>query len=229
MSKGWVCLYRSLANHWIYQDESFLKIWVTMLFKANHETKSTLFNGTLITVERGQFVFGRDKFSAETSIPVSKIRRALKLLENDRIISQQNYSKYSIITITNYKDHQNINQQKSQQTASKRPANDQQTTTSKQLNNSTIKQVSNRAFAKPTHTELVEAFTGKVENPDHEADRFINFYESKGWMIGKTKMKSWQHAAAGWATRSNQNANSNRSYQSKSDRADQAVRDYLSQ
>ena len=233
MSKGWVCVYRSLADHWIYQDESFLKIWVTMLFKANHETKSTLFNGTLITVERGQFVFGRDKFSAETSIPVSKIRRALKLLENDRIISQQNYSKYSIITITNYKDHQNINQQKSQQksqqTTSKLPANDQQTTTSKQLNNLTIKQVSNRAFAKPTHTELVEAFTGKVENPDHEADRFINFYESKGWMIGKTKMKSWQHAAAGWATRSNQNANSRTGYQSKSEQADAAMQRILEQ
>ena len=27
---------------------------------------------------------------------------------------------------------------------------------------------------------------------------FINFYESKGWLIGKTKMKDWQAAIRTW-------------------------------
>jgi hypothetical protein len=232
LSKGWVCLYRSLADHWIYQDEAYLKIWVTMLFKANHETKSTLFNGSLVTIERGQFVFGRDKFAAESNLPVSKIRRALKLLESDQMISQQNHSKYSIITITNYTDHQNTNQQTSQETASKPPANDQQTTTSKQLNNLTIKQERSKAFAKPNLTELESAFSGKVADPLGEANKFFNFYESKGWKVGNTKMKSWKHAVANWATRGNQNVSSGtsgRTYQTKSERADAKLADYLQQ
>jgi len=30
------------------------------------------------------------------------------------------------------------------------------------------------------------------------ASSFVNFYESKGWMVGKNKMKSWQAAARNW-------------------------------
>ena len=32
-------------------------------------------------------------------------------------------------------------------------------------------------------------------------DNFFNFYESKNWMVGKSKMKSWKHAAANWQSR----------------------------
>jgi len=37
------------------------------------------------------------------------------------------------------------------------------------------------------------------------ADSFINFYESKGWMVGKNKMKSWQAAIRTWEQRDNRN------------------------
>lgn len=30
--------------------------------------------------------------------------------------------------------------------------------------------------------------------PEKYADQFVSFYESKGWMIGKNKMKSWKAA-----------------------------------
>ena len=31
-----------------------------------------------------------------------------------------------------------------------------------------------------------------------DAEQFVNFYESKGWMIGKNKMKNWHAAVATW-------------------------------
>lgn len=31
------------------------------------------------------------------------------------------------------------------------------------------------------------------------ADRFVDFYESKGWMIGKSKMKDWKAAVRNWS------------------------------
>lgn len=34
--------------------------------------------------------------------------------------------------------------------------------------------------------------------PDIDAERFCDFYESKGWMVGKNKMKSWQAAVRNW-------------------------------
>jgi len=36
-----------------------------------------------------------------------------------------------------------------------------------------------------------------------EADKFINFYQSKNWYVGKTKMKDWRAAARGWISRMN--------------------------
>ena len=34
-----------------------------------------------------------------------------------------------------------------------------------------------------------------------DAERFVSFYESKGWMVGKNKMVSWHSALSGWASR----------------------------
>ena len=31
-----------------------------------------------------------------------------------------------------------------------------------------------------------------------EAERFFLFYDSKGWMVGKNKMKNWKSAASRW-------------------------------
>ena len=31
-----------------------------------------------------------------------------------------------------------------------------------------------------------------------DARRFVDFYASKGWMVGKTKMKDWQAAVRNW-------------------------------
>jgi hypothetical protein len=34
-----------------------------------------------------------------------------------------------------------------------------------------------------------------------DAEGFFHFYESKGWIVGKSKMKSWQSALGGWESR----------------------------
>ena len=37
-----------------------------------------------------------------------------------------------------------------------------------------------------------------------DCERFIDFYESKGWMVGKNKMKDWKAAVRNWARSSNE-------------------------
>lgn len=34
-----------------------------------------------------------------------------------------------------------------------------------------------------------------------DAERFVSYYESNGWMVGRNKMKSWQAAIRNWNTR----------------------------
>lgn len=57
----------------------------------------------------------------------------------------------------------------------------------------------NRAvrFAPPTLKEIQDYFAEK-RYPSLEAEVFFDFYESKGWMVGKNKMKKWKSAAANW-------------------------------
>jgi hypothetical protein len=55
-------------------------------------------------------------------------------------------------------------------------------------------------FVPPTHDEVMEQ-AGIIGLPESEARKFIPFYSSKGWMVGKTKMKSWVMALSGWKAR----------------------------
>lgn len=51
-------------------------------------------------------------------------------------------------------------------------------------------------FKKPTFEQVSYYFATKGR-PDLAED-FYQFYESKGWMVGRNKMKSWQMAASRW-------------------------------
>jgi len=53
-------------------------------------------------------------------------------------------------------------------------------------------------FTPPTYQEALEYFTEKGFPNKAEADKFVDFYEMKGWMVGKTKMKDWKAAVRNW-------------------------------
>lgn len=59
---------------------------------------------------------------------------------------------------------------------------------------------SNSRFTPPTDIETVSYFIEKGSN-NIEAEKFWLFYDSKNWMIGKSKMKKWKSSASGWITR----------------------------
>jgi len=85
-----------------------------------------------------------------------------------------------------------------------------------------------KRFTPPTHDELVAEFAGKVHNQQAEAIKFLGYYKSNGWKVGKNPMKDWKSAVAGWATRSNENAGHQRPVgQTRSERGDQALRAYF--
>jgi uncharacterized protein YdaU (DUF1376 family) len=65
-----------------------------------------------------------------------------------------------------------------------------------------------KRFVPPSLQELAEHIREKGYGIS--ADQFWNFYESKGWLIGKSKMKSWQAAAAQWESRRQSDASNQR-------------------
>ena len=56
-----------------------------------------------------------------------------------------------------------------------------------------------KRFAKPSMDELMAYKRENKLNVD--CDKFMNFYESKGWMVGKSPMKDWKAAMRGWHSR----------------------------
>lgn len=58
------------------------------------------------------------------------------------------------------------------------------------------KEIKRKRFTPPT-TQEVEAYCLE-KGYTIDADRFIDFYESKGWMIGKNQMKDWKAAVRNW-------------------------------
>jgi len=54
--------------------------------------------------------------------------------------------------------------------------------------------------ATPFQTPTLDEIKSYVEEKGYivDAERFWNFYESKGWMIGKNKMKNWRAAVVTW-------------------------------
>ena len=53
-----------------------------------------------------------------------------------------------------------------------------------------------KVFTKPT-VEEVKAYCVERKN-NVNADKFIDFYESKGWLIGKNPMKDWKACVRTW-------------------------------
>ena len=68
--------------------------------------------------------------------------------------------------------------------------------------NNTLNTTSNNTmnkgrFTPPTLTEVIDQCNFSGANIDPQG--FIDFYESKGWMIGKNKMKCWKSAIRTWS------------------------------
>tara|TARA_R110000787_G_scaffold109662_3_gene218227 strand:+ start:3148 stop:3768 length:621 start_codon:yes stop_codon:yes gene_type:complete len=64
------------------------------------------------------------------------------------------------------------------------------------INKNKVITIHNKYFNKPTVLEVENYCILRKNGIDAEA--FIDFYESKGWMVGKNKMKDWKAAVRNW-------------------------------
>lgn len=59
-------------------------------------------------------------------------------------------------------------------------------------------------FKPPTSDDVMNYMNERGYQNYQEADKFCDFYASKGWLVGKTKMKDWKASVRQWISR-NQN------------------------
>jgi len=68
-----------------------------------------------------------------------------------------------------------------------------------------------KRFIKPTHQDVALHMRDKGLDPSRsltESEKFIDYYESNGWKVGKNAMKNWKAAASNWAKNSSSFSNS---------------------
>lgn len=53
-------------------------------------------------------------------------------------------------------------------------------------------------FSPPTRQDVAE-YCAEKEFKDLDVERFIDYYTSNGWMVGKSKMKDWKATVRNWA------------------------------
>ena len=131
--KSFIVLNRKILKWQWYDDMNTKTLFLHLLLKANWEDKEW----HNILVKRGQLITGRKKLSEETGLSERQIRTSLDKLISTNEITKSITNKYTVITINNYSKYQDYDQQMT----NKRPTNDQQTTTTKQYNNITNKQI----------------------------------------------------------------------------------------
>ena len=57
-----------------------------------------------------------------------------------------------------------------------------------------------RGFSPPSPAQVAE-YAAESGFPDFDADKFVDFYASKGWMVGRSKMRDWRASVRTWLSR----------------------------
>lgn len=127
----WLKLYRKLLKSPIFENEKALKIWIWCLLKATHIEREQLVGQQIIHLEKGQFIFGREKASEELKMTESTVYKYIKLLEKLQMISINSNNKFSVVSIEKWEDYQD----KKQQDNNKITTKEQQSNTNNNVKN----------------------------------------------------------------------------------------------
>ena len=208
--EGWIKVYRDIQEHWIWQDSQKLKWWLDIIMMANIKDNKMLKGNGLVTIKRGTFHTSEVSLSTRWNVSRKTVTAFLGLLVEDGMITLQKDRNGTTIEVLNYKAYQDKNGQVgtanvTADVAEEVAADVAQVKKEKNVKKERInidgeipidtpKKITR--FIPPT-LEEVQAYCLERKN-SVDAERFIDFYATKGWMVGKNKMKDWKAAIRTW-------------------------------
>jgi hypothetical protein len=215
---GFIALHRQIMNWEWYGDANTFCLFVHLLLAANYVDGR--FKGKVI--KRGQLVTSLPVLSTDTGLSIRQTRTALTHLVSTGEITDESTPNYRIITIVKYDDYQTptdkttddrqtIDRQVDRRSTDDLTGDRQQYNNiiNKQGNKETKEQGNNdrergtaKRFTPPTRDEIL-AFCAEA-GLEIDVDRFLDYYESNGWMVGRNRMKDFKAAIRNWARRDRQ-------------------------
>ena len=209
VSMGWISVHRKIRDHWIWEDPVKFQRWVDLLLDVNHTGRKVNIGCAIISCERGQTIRSLGNWAKRWKCSKSSARRFLELLEKDQMIVSETVSKTTQITICNYDYYQQS--RNDDETIAEQSRNDDETiaepnNNANKINNANkVNKVGGKSerFVPPTIDEISMYCSERGNNVD--ANKFYDFYESKGWMVGKNKMRNWKASVRTWEGKEQKN------------------------
>ncbi len=182
-NKGFIALYRSVQDHFIWSDKPFARgqAWIDLLLTVNHRDEKTYIDGVLTEVKRGEKITSLRKLGENWGWSIGKVKRFLEELENEGMIKFECDTKKTVLTVENYgfyqysdntngtpKEHRKNTERT--QTEHRRNTDGTQTETNNKLNKLNNENNENKAVS--AHAELFAefwtAYPKKVAKPAGE-------------------------------------------------------------
>lgn len=187
MNNGWIKLHRSLLDWEWWDDQNTTRLWLTILLSVNHEPKQ--WHG--MTINAGEMVTSYRKLAAKSGLSYQSVRSALANIQSTHEVTCKSTHQYTVIKVVKWGDFQSLddqaNTQTNRQVAHKLTTNKNKEERIKKKDINTI----------PPKLEDVAAYCRQRHN-NVDPQTFMDFYESKGWMVGKNKMKDWKACVRTW-------------------------------
>ena len=175
-------------------------------------------------IKIGQFITGRNVMAKDLKQNPTTTYKRLKVLENLQILNIKSNNKFSVVTVLNWELYQSEEMKRNSKRNNKGTTKEQQGNTNKNDKNDKNDKKNNNIFIPPTLEEVTSYC--KERNNSVDPQRFIDFYESKGWMIGKNKMKDWKAAVRTWERRNDNTSKQDKPAQRPQNAANFTQRQY---
>ena len=221
MHRGYIKLWRKNKTSLVWQmPPLYGRIWSWLLLSVNYEAKTIPSPTGPITVNPGQRITSYRQIAEEVAwyeygilkTPNTKtIKTVLDWLESNGQCTAESNAKGTVITVTNwdtYNGHDSVEVTEKEQpevTESKRGAD-----TNKKVKKEPKKKEESKVkrFVPPSVEEVTVYCLER--NNGIDANRWHDYYQSKGWIVGKTKMSDWKASVRTWET-NNKRTNNDRS------------------
>lgn len=216
MERGYVRVWRRLTDSGLLQHPRALQLFMHLLLTATSKPCRRIVAGAPLELKPGDVVTGRERLAQELGATVREIRTAMDILKKMEIVTTKATNKYSVVSIINWDRYQYERPaERPAKQPAERPASDQQATTEQEVKNintpitslrsvivptgdtDTARKKAGSTIFKPPTEDEVRAYCQERGNAV-DAGKFHDFYASKGWMVGKTKMKDWKAAVRTW-------------------------------
>lgn len=213
MTEGWLKIYREIQDHWIWQDEKYLKWWLTIILNVNHEPKKFPVGTELFICYPGQSFRSIEQWTDMFSCSKPTTLKFFEMLKNDSMIKTEIMGKGNrrkhLLSVVNWEKYQQKETGNFTETVPETlpGINPNVPSNKNEKNEKNNRERKTDRFSPPSLSEIQKYFSEKITenglliNPKSEAEKFESFYSSKNWMVGKNKMTDWKKAITGWIAR----------------------------